>query len=743
MCRIIKRSLLSAMLVLTLPVACQAQPLTECCIVEFGRNAVFPNQSFRIKLDHLRRSDNPSNIAETNSYASSDFLADNKQKIHGCYSVPPALIESISWQLLYASTLLVDYELILNTKHTPVSSTPYPGLPVEVFVAVSWLLKNYWNSDSPLFTLTEQQEVGQDHPSAAITTMLGSGHKQPHQPSESSSQKAPGTSTHCIGSFTGSLSTNYGDDNSGPQRHLHTLGLNCFVYPCRGVCKLRKSSDNTAPSEWSLNFVESSTGHTGALHDQSSCPHLANGQCFSCIVHADTVNATLMMSAGTTYTTNLAEPLNDDALMLWNLPFNADDLMTTGRPLDLGGSLKEVGIPVTHSKTQQNATESSRLAQSEPYLSRTVTTQAQPNNKNIYDKKHIICNITLVGKDGQQQPCGRAFSNAQSLSCHKSKYHTGKKTCNVTVVGKDDQQRPCGIVFRNACALGNHKRSFHRRQQKCNRTVIGEDGQQRPCGTVCKNLKGLTDHKRRYHSGQQTCNVTVIGKDGQQQSCGRVYKNIEVLSVHKSSCHSGQRTCDVTVTGEDGQGRPCGMVCKNVNALWEHKRKEHTGQQTCDITLVWENGQPRPCGTIWKCARALTDHKRRAHSGQRTCAITVVGKDNQPRPCGKICKSARTLTDHKRKAHTWQQACDVTLVGKDGLQQQCGKFCKDAQALSNHKSKVHSGQQTCAITLVGKDGQQRPCQKVCKNIQALEDHKRRHRKRKLVDREQYDDKEPQ
>ncbi|WOG27110.1 hypothetical protein [Endozoicomonas sp. 8E] len=65
------------------------------------------------------------------------------------------------------------------------------------------------------------------------------------------------------------------DGNRSPQQHQHTLGLNCFVYSCHGVCEFRPSADSREPAEWSLDSVD------------SLCPHLFNRDCYNCITYFD------------------------------------------------------------------------------------------------------------------------------------------------------------------------------------------------------------------------------------------------------------------------------------------------------------------------------------------------------------------------------------------------------------------------------------------------------------------------
>ncbi|WOG29524.1 hypothetical protein [Endozoicomonas sp. 8E] len=74
--------------------------------------------------------------------------------------------------------------------------------------------------------------------------------------------------------------TDYGDGKGGSERRQHSLGLNCFVQPCHGVCRFRQFSDSFVSGV--QNFEESSTDSTGATPEHSLCNHLANTHCYRC-----------------------------------------------------------------------------------------------------------------------------------------------------------------------------------------------------------------------------------------------------------------------------------------------------------------------------------------------------------------------------------------------------------------------------------------------------------------------------
>ncbi|WP_422140027.1 hypothetical protein [Endozoicomonas sp. ALC020] len=528
--------------------------MTRRYVVELQQNTAFSNQSFSIKPDQRSLSDNPSDIDGKNGFKRPDLPSDNKRQRFLNYEVKTTLIESISWQLLYATNLLLAFELIMTSKAPPLGAT-YSWLPAEGIVTVGWLLKSYWNPDSLLFKPIEQSEMrlSQGNQPFAITTMMhGSGYdqQQPQQQSqlsESSGQRAPQATSQQTGAFTSPLFSGTGDGYGDPQQDTHTLGLDCFVYPCYGVCEFRPSFENTEPDESWLNFEESLASYTEVTPGQNPCPH--DCLCFRCIWHFDPEN----------------ERSND--------PFAIELKCTSGQLFQLDG-IDDNPVNTTAPAEQ------------------------------------VTCDLTIVGKDGQLRNCEKVYRSIKTLLNHKGKVHSGKKTCLVPVVGKDGRLRPCGEVSKNAGALSNHKRRAHSGQQTCEVIMVTEDGQERPCGKVCMNASALSNHKKCAHTGQRTCDMTVVGEDGQPQTCGKLCKSAQSLSCHKFSHHTGQKTCDVILIGKDGQQRPCGKVYKNVSALRYHKKNTHTGQKTCDVIVADEDGQQQPCGKVYKNAKTLAIHKR-------------------------------------------------------------------------------------------------------------------------------------
>ncbi|WP_422132423.1 MULTISPECIES: hypothetical protein [unclassified Endozoicomonas] len=695
---IIKHYLFVALLLLSLSVICHAKTLTRLFIVEFEQNTDFPNQNFFVKPDQLTLSGNPSDIADKNGYAKPHFPSDKKRHRPFSYGFKTSLIGSISWQWLYAKNLLVAFELILTTREPPLSCL---WVPVEAVIAAGWLLKSYWNPESPMFEPIERQETSQSDPFMITTMMPGPGqHTTHYQSSELSGQQAANAITQRTGSFTSPLHSGSADGNEDPKPNRHTLGLNCFVYPCHGICRLRPSSENAYPP-----------------------------------------------SAEASYT-DPAQPLNHYVSMHGHLTEDSDDLVIINGLLNLGSHslVEKTGIASAlshftasnHNTFQTGTTEWTGASPSGclPFGGATHYRQVRSTKEKRNHTVKRTCLVRVLGVDGQQRPCGMVCKNSQALASHKRRNHTGEQICDLIVDGKDGQSLPCGTVCKNAQTLLGHKRRNHTGQQICDVIEIGEGGLKRPCGTPCKSTKALSDHKKRDHTGQQTCVVTVVGEDGRQRPCGKICKNAQSLCTHKSQYHSGQQICDFILVGEDGQQRLCGKVCRHSRNLTDHKKRNHSRQQTCEFKVLGKDRQLRPCGVICKNAAVLSTHKSSIHSGQRICGLTVFGEDGQERLCGTTCRNSASLWNHKSTIHGGQKICNLTMVGEDGQQRRCGRTYKNAGALSSHKSIAHSGKKTCSMTVVGHDGHQQQCAKIFKNAKALSKHKRLHRKHKPLEADQ-------
>ncbi|WOG26910.1 hypothetical protein [Endozoicomonas sp. 8E] len=414
-----KQSLyMTLLLLLSLSAICHAQRSTQHFVVKLEQNTGSPDKSFSIQ-QHYQNTlpNNPSIIAKINNYAGSDAPANNIPPRPGGYGLKTGIIESISWNLLYASHLLVAYELTLTTKDTYLNSNIYSWLP---FIVVGSLLSSYWNPDSPMFNTIGQQELSQDYP-FVINTMTHSFGNNPQQgqPSASSGQQTTGTTTQLAGTHISPLDSGAGDGNGDPEQHRHTYGLNCFVDSCNGVCRFRPPSDSREPAE-------------------------ADEECPICYEKFSDTMVTPCCSQ------------KIDTHCLQRTFQNAPRWSMKTCPL---------------CRANMNL-----LAQSPDFA---VSEEGQQDLPDLYNQPwgfrlapfvftgiadSLTCDNVIVGEDGQPRPCGRHCRNRRALAEHVREYHSGQQTCELTVIGENGQQRPCSRIFRSARTLSFHKRIHHRRQ---------------------------------------------------------------------------------------------------------------------------------------------------------------------------------------------------------------------------------------------------------------------------------------
>ncbi|WP_422139182.1 hypothetical protein [Endozoicomonas sp. ALC020] len=276
-----KKTLSSSLLLLLawLAVTCHAESLKTHFIVEFEHDGGVSEGSFFIQRDLDALSYNPSSVADISDDAGLILPPDDNSHRVGGYGATKSLIESISWELIYVSHLLVAYKLILTTGDTPLSAKSYSWMLAEAFATLGLLLKSYWNPDSPLFNPMDQLDpvsmlAQGDHP-VLITTKTkpqnGEGQNgQQNQPQNQPSQsQASGTTPHLTTALSSLMSSGSGGGNQGPEQPRHTLSFNCYVDSCNGFCRLRQfgSSESVAGARSS---ERSSTGHTN--RDMTGAP---------------------------------------------------------------------------------------------------------------------------------------------------------------------------------------------------------------------------------------------------------------------------------------------------------------------------------------------------------------------------------------------------------------------------------------------------------------------------------------
>ncbi|WP_257282177.1 hypothetical protein [Endozoicomonas sp. ISHI1] len=461
-------------LLLSMSAIGQAESWTRHYVVELGQDGSSPMGIFSIRSGQHTFPDTPSHLVDTNAYTEAILPSEDKPHRLGSYGVKTSFIKSVSWQLIYATSVLVAYDLAMTTDDAAPGAKPYSWIPVEAFFAVGWLSGSYWNTDSPLFIPIDKPEAGQDDPFAINTMMLPANGQQQRQQreerTESSIQQASGASTF-TGALTGPLSSGSGDGNDGPEQHQHTLGLDCRVSPCKGICIFRPASSRIELAEGWLNSMDSTAVGGGAEPEQSSF-HDVPDRYYSAWDYCDAV-----------------------------IHFDLDNAFD-----NVIGNQRDHYFYVT-GRFDNNPTNRQR-----PIDSMSVGA-ASTAEEPIRDE-------TVTRDDRQHQPCGKVFRSDKALQGQlreynnrqrrlrkfimddmaKNKGHSYLKVCEDKVLWRDGQRRKCGAVFDNAQCLLDHKRSNHK-PQICDETVAGGNNQQ-PCGIVCEDFEELIHHKQFDHRGK-------------------------------------------------------------------------------------------------------------------------------------------------------------------------------------------------------------------------------------------------
>ncbi|WP_422136824.1 hypothetical protein [Endozoicomonas sp. ALD040] len=373
------------LLLILLPVTCNAKSFKRHFIVEFEQDGGVPERSFFIEYNKNTLSYDKSYSAETNDDSGSIFPPDHKSYRLGDYGETTPLIESIPWELIYVAHLLVAYKLVLTTSAPLLSAKPYSWIPAEAFVAVGILLKSYWNSNSSLFNPVDQLETSQHHP-FAITTMVLPGQDQTengqqNQASASSGQQASGTITR-RGFFARFLSRGSGEGKENPEQHQHTFGLNCYVDSCNGVCQFRSQADSSRQpdrgEECPICFEM-----FGKVTVTPCCSNKIDTHCLKEIF--------LSTSPGSTKT----------------CPFCRRDLSFLAESPDFAASVE----------SQQDLT----VADNKPSGISSSQTASFTNTMRALDL--AVCEVILMDGIGRVLPCGKVCKNHAALANHVSHFH--------------------------------------------------------------------------------------------------------------------------------------------------------------------------------------------------------------------------------------------------------------------------------------------------------------------------------
>ncbi|WP_422472848.1 C2H2-type zinc finger protein [Endozoicomonas sp. ALB032] len=472
------KKILPAVLLLLLPmsVVCGAEELVRHFVVELAEDQD-TDRFFSIKPNLNSLSGSSSGIDDTNGLTDSGLLADFTPGGLNGYGLADTFTESISWQLFYATQLLVACGLALTNHEAPLGSKPDSWLPEEALITVGWLLKSFWDPDSLLFKPTDQPEAisistQRDHP-FEITTMVLPGQCEQkndpaNQPSASSSQQASGTTNQPGASFISPLDFGSGDGNGDPeQQRQHTYGLDCYAGSCHGVCQLRPPSDGSELAESGDDECPICLQKFSDLYVVPCCSKKIDKHCLRRIFQ--TTRRSLIKAC----------------------PFCRADMSSTAQLVDFAESEEvQQDLPGSYNEPQP------------PF---TISTQAAYFAATSIAGGHLTCGLATINEDGMVRPCRAVFMNASALLAHARLDHTQVRTCP-----------ECQMTLPSAQALREHRRRDHTEEQTCPE-----------CQKILLNAQALREHRRRDHTGEQTC-----------PECQKILPDLQALLAHKRRKHS-------------------------------------------------------------------------------------------------------------------------------------------------------------------------------------------------------------
>ena len=186
----------------------------------------------------------PTEIISTSSYSGSDTPPDDKPySPRGYWERLTTVVESVSWQLLYASNEVTGYKLLLAFQEDSYQPQPFSWMPVVATVVVGWLARSNWNPEAPMFNQLDEQATNQQHELQIITLMdkPGGGYSQAagswgHSWSFDMHSSSAANSYNSFGNYQRG---DYDDDPGWPTTPVHSYGENCYEQPCcfqRGRC---------------------------------------------------------------------------------------------------------------------------------------------------------------------------------------------------------------------------------------------------------------------------------------------------------------------------------------------------------------------------------------------------------------------------------------------------------------------------------------------------------------------------
>ena len=598
---------------------CLAESQTHSYIVELEQNADLPSQNFSIKpepdtlpamqmIDMGSLQGKPTEMTNISGYSGSDTPPDDKPYWpRSFWESLTTVVESVTWQLLYASNEVIGYKLLLAFQKDSYQPQPFSWMPVVATVVVGWLTRSNWNPEAPLFNQLDEQESNKQHELQIITLMNNP--SGGHTWSTGTWGQGQSFTTH---SFTSSShysfvnhQNGYNEDDPGrPNSPRHSYGENCHEHPCytrRGHCIYAPPIQHLA-EYWYEDCLAVSYIPELATHQAQTPPPVIT----RCHLNPD---ASTTCSASVHPYTSYPE----------SSVAEADSASSQ--------SLAESGATAHAAAVGADTTAPLASGQAGHLRRHTATVHEK--------KKDHICQHQ--GDDGQ--PCGRAFGQAGHLRTHIATVHEKKKDHICQHQGDDGQ--PCGRAFGRAGNLRTHIATVHEKKKDHICQHQGDDGQ--PCGRAFGLAGNLRRHIATVHEKKKDHICQHQGDDG--QPCGRAFGLAGDLRTHIATVHEKKKDHICQHQGDDGQ--PCGRAFGRAGHLRTHiatvheKKKDHICQHQGD------DGQP--CGRAFGLAGDLRRHIATVHEKKKDHICQHQGDDGQP--CGRAFGRAGHLRTHIATVH--------------------------------------------------------------------------------------------
>ena len=538
---------------------CLAESQTHSYIVELEQNADLPSQNFSIKpepdtlpamqmIDMGSLQGKPTEMTNISGYSGSDTPPDDKPYWpRSFWESLTTVVESVTWQLLYASNEVIGYKLLLAFQKDSYQPQPFSWMPVVATVVVGWLTRSNWNPEAPLFNQLDEQESNKQHELQIITLMNNP--SGGHTWSTGTWGQGQSFTTH---SFTSSShysfvnhQNGYNEDDPGrPNSPRHSYGENCHEHPCytrRGHCIYAPPIQHLA-EYWYEDCLAVSYIPELATHQAQTPPPVIT----RCHLNPD---ASTTCSASVHPYTSYPE----------SSVAEADSASSQ--------SLAESGATAHAAAVGADTTAPLASGQAGHLRRHTATVHEK--------KKDHICQHQ--GDDGQ--PCGRTFGRAGNLRRHIATVHEKKKDHICQHQGDDGQPcgrafgqpcgQPCGRAFGQAGDLRRHIATVHEKKKDHICQHQGDDGQ--PCGRAFGQAGNLRTHIATVHEKKKDHICQHQDDDG--QPCGRAFGQAGNLRTHIATVHEKKK--DHICQHQDDDGQPCGRAFGQAGELRRHIATVH------------------------------------------------------------------------------------------------------------------------------------------------------------------------